>query len=100
MMTIDEIRAHYPDPIAAADYTTGEGYCVGGALCRSAGWSDLQEFPMSGRIAEALRILNPFLNNQQSLAYHYARAIMTLNDTRRFDDAWTLAEEALTWRPL
>ena len=92
-MTIADIQAQFPHPCRARPGPAHElgAYCVGGALCLSAGarW----RWPEPWQLRQALRRLNPAL--REASASWYARRIIKANDRAEFATAWRLATAAL-----
>lgn len=82
VLTGEAVQKAYPTPTTAAHMT---GYCVGGALCRATGYTNAT-FPAQGSLARWLKRANPALPSIQ--AWGAARAIITVNDVGRFEDAW------------
>ena len=96
-MTIDDIRAAYPHPIAGqqAQYPYApDEYCVGGAYCAFVGITDKDmAFPMSRELAVVLRAHNCALTWEE--AHDFADAITDYNDAERFEEAWQLLAQVL-----
>lgn len=92
---IKQARAKYPNPISLKDSKdTNNEYCVGGAICQTLGRN--VRFPASYSLDHALSQANP---NLGAMGLGFACSIIRANDTRNFDKAWELADEALNFKP-
>ncbi len=95
-ITIEQIRAKYPNPIAAKIKVDKGTYCVGGALCQ---FIDIKgphlgsgmTFPRVSTIALALQKANPGIQNP----YTVADNIVSANDSNLIEIAWNYLDEAL-----
>lgn len=102
MITAEEIRRKYPNPVKANLRTCNpEGqYCVGGAIVRCVPWvfvTASKNFPVDRDLAEVLGIANPDLC-ADGLSRSYAERITCENDLGNFDHAWAAADEALQYK--
>lgn len=109
-LTIDAIKAKYPDPVVSFPNCKSpahtECYCVGGAFYqylvrqRSPGLKmvpGLMRFPTAGELAHALMEAESGLSIE--LAEEYALAIVMENDAGRFDAAWNVLDRAIAPDP-
>lgn len=97
---VEKMKERYPNPMSVDDPSyTGQGYCVGGALCRLVHTDPIFDFPDTDSIAEALRAVNPQLHATSATdpAMNYADYIIYTNDRGDYDAAIALVDEALTW---
>jgi hypothetical protein len=99
---IREVRDEFPAPISILDHDMFglepelPSYCVGGALCRFYGcckWNK-PSFPLV-----PLRTLLLKLNKSLSMepARIYVHELTRANDTKEFEDAWTIMRNALCY---
>src|ERR1043166_2129107 len=93
--TIEEIRAEYPNPRSAFIGGAMCDYCVGGAIILACQLG-LERFPIKRVLAKYLQMLNPQLSDNEAMEYAYV--ITIVNDANDCDEAWTIANEALTYR--
>ena len=100
-ITVEEIRARYPNPRAKGEiFRLGE-YCVGGALmlwlCDQRGcYAPIgYSFPNGDRLSWTLRMLNPAID--YALACSFSCDLIHANDTGDFEKAWRLLGEALDY---
>jgi hypothetical protein len=106
MITVEEIRAKYPNPSLAnlgvsatfieEDIPQPDDYCVGGALCLTMGYSKALCFPETKDLAFVLYRANTGL--PLYLAAAYAERIICNNDKGNFALAWETLGEALAYR--
>lgn len=92
MITLAELKKQFPNPAIANSCRFG--YCVGGALCLAAKTGSY--FPGSATIAGTLVQVNPELD--WAKAHAYASDIIYNNDKGRFDTAWSILGQALSYR--
>jgi hypothetical protein len=98
--TIAEIQADYPTPCTKDDDDgVSWRYCVGGAICLAHGFltdtaGHRMHFPEEDELATVFEHVNPAL--EATRAYTLALMVINANDTGLFDEAWRLAETALT----
>lgn len=98
MISVEELKKAYPSPTTPG--CSRDGYCVGGALCRSLGIDS--NFPGSTRLGNAIikatgRDLESLMYYLRDGAYDRADIIIGLNDAGKFDEAWDALEKALAW---
>lgn len=99
-ITVEKIRAMYPDPVISSKGIENGRYCVGGALCLYTGIES--RIPMTATLANRLRVINPALWDKtprtlKDMGSTYAFQIITANDDGDFEKAWQLLGEALTF---
>lgn len=84
-MTVEEIRAKYPNAISADDRSRDieNQYCVLGAACSYAR-EFCCTFPLYSTASQILGI-----------SYEAARNIATLNDNKQIEEAWAALDVAL-----
>lgn len=87
-VTVEDIRAKYPNPQKSADLQVG--YCVGGALCQYVGMN--LRYPICG-LDTALRRSNPSLSAARAAVWR--RRIISANDRCDFESAWQALGRAL-----
>lgn len=90
MLRAKDVRERFPNPVRAK--SSGEGYCVIGALDRVLG--GCRSFPIGG-VEFILTMANYKLPYYK--AEYFATRIIKANDTGNFECAWAILDEALTW---
>ena len=96
MINVKELKEKYPNPVT---FVSGDGYCVGGALClelSNVRNFPVPEFPSSKYLRDALIIANPNLPFDE--AQEYANLIIDHNDDGKFKAAWKALERALEYK--
>lgn len=102
-VTVEEIRAKYPNPVKAIAGNLRDGYyCVGGALCKFLYGDSGEAFPIS-QLNRALVAANPALARNIHCVYtkaeDFGASIIGQNDSENFEAAWKFLDEALNWKP-
>jgi len=98
VLSITAIRNKYPAPQPdgpatwAREADSAPCYCVGGAIILAHGGAEA--FPNTAYLANWLQALNPCLTHEQAL--WFAADIINSNDAQDVEQAWALAERALT----
>jgi hypothetical protein len=98
MIRAKAIKEKYPHVTEAQPELSG--YCVGGAFLmflKEYGNMNVTEypFPHGAYIADILRRVNPMLPWDRAI--YYGSQITHWNDASRFDEAWDMLDEALTF---
>jgi len=101
-MTVEAIRASFPNPVSLGDKIVCGQYSVGGALCQYIGEEhSTLLWPNCCVLKVALCRANPefrikFVN--RFFAHVYAMAIVNMSEDGNVDQAWAKLEEALAWK--
>ena len=104
MITMQQIREQYPNPIEAHNALEDTEYCIGGAVCLSKGKSE--PFPTPVRLAQELIdivfVKTHKASNTGQVATNAfnalcaARGIIEANDNGEFNRAWEILDTFLT----
>lgn len=86
--SVERLKQQFPNPVTLHEgLETPGSYCVGASVLLSSHVShDERGFPSEEELASALRIVNPCLDDDFSLAF--AEDIICANDDKRFECAW------------
>lgn len=107
MITVEEIKARFPNPTASPEFpeeVSPDSYSVDGAFIlfvkglssEEAGEDD--RFPDEEKVAETLESVNSSWGGDNwSLTLDKAVVLYNLNDGGHFEKAWLLLERMLTW---
>ena len=94
-MSVERLKQQFPNPVTLHEGLESPGaYCVGASILLSTRIPhEEQGFPSEEELASALRIVNPCLDDEISVAF--AEDIICANDDERFDCAWESLSNAL-----
>ena len=94
MITAEQIRQKYPNPVPSWITESPDDYCVGGALGLFLGYED-EHFP-SGQMITGYLVEMFDRSPRWGIGY----AIIEASDDGDFDQAWSLMQEAFDYTEL